>query len=235
VPFEFFVLRIFKGRGGMKIFLDTANIDAIKTWAVTGILDGITTNPTHLSKEGADPVEQVKEICAIMKDGQVSVEVTQKEPEKVYVQAKEIAKLADNVVVKVPCHKDYYVTIRKLIADGIPLNVTLVFSLTQSLMMCKLGVRYISPFVGRLNDIGDDGAGLLHDIRRMIDGYGYETQMLAASIRGVQDLNDAIMAGADVATVPVTVLEKATEHVLTDKGIKKFDEDWQKLGIKQFP
>jgi transaldolase len=188
-----------------------------------------------LSKEGADPVEQVKEICAIMLDGEVSVEVTEKEPDAVYKQAKEIAKLAKNVVVKVPCHTDYYVTIRKLIADGIPLNITLVFSLIQSLMMCKLGVRYISPFVGRLNDIGEDGALLLQEIRTMIDGYGYETQMLAASIRGVQDLHNAIMAGADVATVPVNVLEKATQHVLTDKGMAQFDADWQKLGIKQFP
>jgi len=219
----------------MKIFLDTANIDAIKHWAVMGIIDGVTTNPTHLSKEGADPVEQVKEICAIMLDGEVSVEVTEKEPDAVYKQAKEIAKLAKNVVVKVPCHTDYYVTIRKLIADGIPLNITLVFSLIQSLMMCKLGVRYISPFVGRLNDIGEDGALLLQEIRTMIDGYGYETQMLAASIRGVQDLHNAIMAGADVATVPVNVLEKATQHVLTDKGMAQFDADWQKLGIKQFP
>lgn len=219
----------------MKIFLDTANIDAIKHWAVKGILDGITTNPTLLSKEGNDPVEQIQQICAIMMDGEVSVEVTEKDPDKVYKQAKEIAKLDKNVVVKVPCHTDYYVTIRKLIADGIPLNITLVFSLVQSLMMCKLGVRYISPFVGRLNDIGEDGAGLLYDIRRMIDGYGYETQMLAASIRGVHDLHDAIMAGADVATVPVNVLQKATQHVLTDKGMVLFDEDWQKLGIKQFP
>lgn len=219
----------------MKIFLDTANLAAIEKWAVKGILDGITTNPTLLSREGGDPVENIKEICAVMMDMDVSVEVTETDPDKLYKQAKEIAKLAKNVVVKVPCYKDYYVTIRKLIAEGIPLNITLVFSLAQSLMMCKLGVRYISPFIGRLNDIGDDGAALLYNIRNMIDGYGYETQMLAASIRGVHDLNDAIMAGSDVATVPVDVLEKATEHVLTDKGMKLFTADWKKLGIKQFP
>jgi len=219
----------------MKLFLDTANLQEIQRWYKTGLVDGITTNPTHLSKEGGDAKAKVLEICRLLPDCDVSVEVTLKEPEAVYKQAKEIAQLAENVVVKIPCHRDYYATIKKLVDEGIKINVTLVFSLVQSLLMCKLGVRYISPFIGRLDDIDSPGIELIHDIRRMLDEYSYSTELLAASIRTVRNVHEVILAGADVATLPLSVLEKMTEHPLTDKGMATFLADWQKLGIKQFP
>ena len=219
----------------MKLFLDTADSQQIKQWKDTGIIDGITTNPTHLSKAGSDPKKRILEICALLPDGDISVEVTEQDPEKVYKQAREIAALSDNVTVKIPCHIQYYPVIKKLVDQGVRINITLVFTLIQGLMMCKLGVRYISPFVGRWDDIDVEGVQLLEDLREMIDYYGYETKILAASLRTVRHLNYAIMAGADVATVPVSLLKKSVDHILTDKGMELFDEDWQKLGIKQFP
>ncbi len=219
----------------MKIFLDTADRKAIATWAKTGIIDGITTNPTHLSKEGGNPKEVVKEICKMLPDKDISVEVTETEPKAVYEQAREIAKIASNVVVKIPCHADYYAIINQLVADGIKINATLVFTLVQSLFMSKLGVRYISPFVGRWDDIDVEGSDLIMEIRHMLDQYAYDTQLLAASLRGVRHVHMAILSGADVATLPITVLEKAMSHPLTDRGMEKFLSDWQKLGIKQFP
>ena len=219
----------------MNIFLDTADREQIKKWVQAGIVDGITTNPTHLSKEGGDPKKVVKDICAMMKGKDVSVEVIESNPEAVYKQEKEIAKLANNIVVKVPCHADYYAVIKKLVDEEIKINVTLVFTLIQGLLMCKLGVRYISPFIGRWDDIDVDGIALLYEMRQMIDQYGYDTQLLAASLRHVRHVHQAILAGADVATLPIAVVEKITTHPLTDRGIEKFNADWQKLGIKSFP
>ena len=220
----------------MKIFLDTANLEGIKHWVKTGLIDGVTTNPTHLSKEGGDIKKLVKEICAVVSHGDVSVETTEIAPQKVYEQAKEISKLADNVIVKIPCHQDYYLIIKKLVDQGIKINVTLVFTLIQSLFMCKLGVKYISPFIGRWDDIDVDGIEIIDELRLMIDDYEFtKTKILAASIRHVRHFHEAILAGADVITVPIAVMEKATKHPLTDQGIAKFNADWQKLGIKQFP
>ena len=219
----------------MKIFLDTANIEAIKTWNQTGIVDGITTNPTHLAKEGGDPKKVVLEICKLLPEKDISVEVTETEPEAVYKQAQQIAQLAKNIVVKIPCHQNYYAIIKKLVDEEIKINVTLVFTLAQSLFMSKLGVRYISPFVGRWDDIDVEGSDLLVEVRHMLDQYGYDTQLLAASLRGVRHLHMAILSGANVATLPITVLEKAIAHPLTDQGMEKFNSDWQKLGISQFP
>ena len=219
----------------MKIFIDTANVEAIKKWEKTGIIDGITSNPTLLSKEGGDPKKQVLEICKLMAGKDVSVEVTEKKPSDVYKQAKEIAKLADNIVVKIPCHLSYYPVIHRLSQEGIKLNITLVFTVIQGMMMCKLGVKYISPFIGRWDDIDVDGIALLDEMRIIIDQYNYSTQLLAASLRNTRHVHDAIIAGADVGTIPVPVLEKITRHPLTDQGIMKFDADWQKMGIKQFP
>lgn len=219
----------------MKIFLDTADLDAVNWWVKTGLIDGVTTNPTHLSKVGGNPKKQVLAICAALPKGEVSVEVTQKEPNAVYEQAKLIAGLADNIVVKIPCHKDYFEVIGRLVADGVKLNITLVFTVLQSLMMCKLGVRYISPFIGRWDDIGVGGLQFLEEIRQMIDLYGFETQLLAASLRHLRHFHYAVSIGADVATVPANVFEQSVEHVLTNRGIAKFDADWEKLGISQFP
>jgi len=219
----------------MRIFLDTADVNAIKQWHDTGIVDGVTTNPSLLFKAGGSPREQIARICSIVSGGDVSVEVTEQAPDAVYKQAKEIAALGNNVVVKIPCHTDYYPVIKKLISEGVRLNITLVFSLIQGLMMAKLGATYISPFIGRWDDIDVSGSDLIDEMRHMIDGYGFKTQILAASIRGVRHLHDAILAGAHVATVPVNVLEKSLTHVLTDQGIQKFNADWAKLGVKQFP
>jgi len=220
----------------MKIFLDTANIELIKYWNSAGIIDGITTNPTHLSKETGNIKTLLKEICTVMSNKDVSIEVTETEPEKVYRQAKEIAAIADNVVVKIPCHQDYYKIIKKLVNEKVQLNITLLFSLIQGLFMCKLGVKYISPFVGRLDDIDTDGMELIDDLKIMVDEYQFEkTEILAASIRNLRHFHNAVLIGADVITVPANVLEKAVKHPLTDKGIKKFTDDWKKLGIKQFP
>ena len=219
----------------MDIFLDTAHIPSIKKQIATGLINGVTTNPSLLSKEGSDPKSVIKEICALFPHGAISVEVTQHEPEDVYKQAKEIAQLGSNVVVKIPCHSIYYPVIHKLVKDGVKINVTLVFTLMQGLMMSKLGVAYISPFVGRWDDVDVDGIILLEELRHMINEYGYNTKILAASIRSLRHFHQAIVAGADVVTLPIEVFEKSMDHMLTDQGIAKFNADWQKLGIKSFP
>lgn len=219
----------------MKIFLDTADIGLIRQWATTGLIDGVTTNPSHLSKAGGNPKETVNEICAVLPAGEISVEITEKEPKKVYEQAHQIAKLHKNILVKVPCHKDYYAVIKKLVEDRLRVNVTLVFTLEQALFMCKLGVTYISPFIGRWDDIDVKGSDLLFEIREMLDCYDYQTGLLAASLRSVLHLHEAIAAGSDAATLPVAVLEQASNHLLTDRGIQLFDADWQKLNIDRFP
>jgi len=219
----------------MKIFLDTANIESIQKWAQTGLIDGVTTNPTHLSKEGKNPTAQVLAICDLLPSGIISVEVTETEPENVYLQARKIAALADNIAVKIPCHAHYYSVIKKLIGEGITLNITLVFSLAQGLMMAKLGAQYISPFIGRLDDVNADGIELVQHLRHMIDWYDFETELLAASIRDVAHFEKALLAGADIATLPVEVFEKSLTHQLTDKGMAQFLADWKKLNITRFP
>jgi transaldolase len=219
----------------MKLFLDTAHVPTIRHYAEMGIIDGVTTNPTHLSKEGKSPTKTIKEICKILPEGDISVEVTQKKPRDVYKQALEIVRIAPNITVKVPCHQDYYEVIKKLVDHDVPVNITLLFTLIQGLYMAKLRVKYISPFVGRLDDIGEDGISLIADLRDMVDLYGYTTQILAASIRSVEHLHECIELGAHVATIPVDVLEKSLTHPLTDKGMKLFDTDWAKLKVKKFP
>ncbi len=219
----------------MKIFLDTADVFAIKKWLPTGLIDGITTNPSNLSKEGKDPKKVVTQICNLLPEGHISVEVTRHEADDIYKQAKAIAKLGKNVWVKIPCHANYYEVIKKLVDEEIKLNITLVFTVLQSLMMCKLGVYYISPFVGRWNDIDVDGMAFIPQMREMIDFYGYETKILAASIRSVQNFHEALTAGADAITIPVDVFEKSVSNPLTDAGIAKFLTDWKKLGINRFP
>lgn len=219
----------------MKIFLDTAHIEDIKTWKKTGLIDGITTNPTLMAKEGKNPTTIAREICKLLPQGHISVEITEVEPNAVYKQAKAIAQLADNVWVKIPCHARYYELIQKLVKEGTKLNITLVFTVLQSLMMCKLGVYYISPFIGRWEDIDVDGMAYIGQMRQMIDFYGYETKILAASIRSVQNFHDAVMAGADAITMPVSVFEKSVTNPLTDQGIERFSKDWKKLGVRKFP
>lgn len=217
----------------MKIFLDTAHRASIKKWS--SIIDGVTTNPTHLSVEGGDPKKVVEEICKMLDGKDVSVEVTETQPEKVYKQAQQIADIAENVVVKIPCDPLYFETMQQLLSEAVRINVTLIFSLLQGLIMCKFDVDYISPFVGRLEDIDVSGIDLVQDLRAMIDQYNFDTQVLAASLRSVQHFHQAIIAGADAVTLPVEVFEKSLEHPLTKIGMKKFLDDWQKLGITKFP
>ena len=220
----------------MKIFLDTASYAIIEQWVPTGLIDGVTTNPTLLSKEKKENLRQlIERICTLLPDGHISVEVTEENARDVYEQARKLADIAHNVVVKIPCHAQYYSVIKQLVADGIKLNITLLFSLPQALFMSKLGVMYISPFVARLDDIEGDGIQLLMQIREMLDTYGYETQVLAASMRSVRHLHDALCAGADAATVSADILEKSVQHPLTDKGMALFASDWNNAGLKQFP
>jgi len=219
----------------MKIFLDTAHRDRIRQWADTGLIDGVTTNPTHLSKEGGDPTQAVKDIAAMLPHGEISAEVTKEDPQEVYQQAHEIAKLAENIVVKVPCHPQYIPTIKQLVQDGIAVNVTLVFSTLQALAMAKLGVRFVSPFIGRLQDIGTDGLRLIEEIRIVFDMYRYHTQILAASTRSVANMHEVALMGADVVTVSVENFESSLHHPLTDRGMTSFIEDWKKLDVDQFP
>jgi transaldolase len=220
----------------VKIFLDTADVQEIRKWVVTGIIDGVTTNPTHMSSAGSDPKKIIKEICACLPHGVVSVEVTEVEPDAVYRQARLISALAHNIVVKIPCDVRYYEVIQRLVQEGIPLNITLVFTVAQGLAMCKLGVEYISPFVGRLEDVKkNSGIELVKDLVHMKRTYAFKTQILAASIRTVDQITCVVQAEADCITVPVGVLSQALMHELTEKGIKKFLADWKKLGITKFP
>lgn len=219
----------------MKIFLDTADYAVITRWYETGLIDGVTTNPSHLSKAGASAADVAKKIALLCKNGDVSIEVTKESPHDVYNQAHEIAALAPNVTVKIPCHLNYYPIIHRLVKEGVRLNITLVFTLLQGLMMAKLGARYISPFVGRWDDIDVEGMDILYELRSALDTYGYETQLLAASLRHVRHVHEAVMAGADVVTLPPAVLEKMCEHPLTNQGITQFTEDWKKVGNLRFP
>jgi len=215
----------------MKIFLDTASRDVIKKWLPTGLVDGITTNPSHLSKEGTDTKQVLKDICA-MTDGPVSIEVVEKAPDDVYRQAKEISSFASNVVVKIPCHKDYYPVIKKLADEEIRMNITLVFSPLQVMFVSKLGAEMISPFLGRWDDIGVSGLELLDQAITIKHQYQFQSQILAASIRSVLQWQQVAQMGVDIATVPVGVFEKAMQHPLTTQGIEMFDADWSKLGKK---
>lgn len=219
----------------MRIFLDTAHLADIEKAKATGLINGITTNPTHLSKEGSDISKLLLRICSVMAPDDVSIEITEQEPQKVYEQAKKIAGIASNVVVKVPCYKEYVPIIKKLVEEAIPVNITLLFSAVQGLLMAKLGVKYISPFIGRLDDIDMDGLAIIQDLRHIIDTYNFSTQILAASLRHTLHVHKVALIGADIATLPVKLFDSLLDHPLTNKGMQQFDEDWQKLGIKQFP
>lgn len=219
----------------MKLFLDTANLEAIEKAKATGLINGITTNPTHLSKEGGDVRKLLVRICEIMAPHDVSIEITETEPQSVYEQAQRLANLANNVVVKIPCSRIYVPIVRKLVDEGIGINITLLFSAVQGLLMAKLGVKYISPFIGRLDDSDINGLSVVRDLRIMFDNYDFSTQILAASIRHTLHVHAVALEGADIATIPVKLFDTLVDHPLTDKGMILFDTDWKKLGIKEFP
>lgn len=212
----------------MKFFIDTANINEIKEAAAMGILDGVTTNPSLVAKEGKDFRKLLDEILEIV-DGPVSAEVISTEYDGIMAEARELAKIHKNIVIKIPLIKDGIKAVKTLSSEGIKTNVTLCFSASQALLAAKAGATYISPFVGRLDDISHDGMQLIEQIVNIYANYGYQTQVLVASIRHPLHLLAAAEMGADVATIPFDVIEKLFKHPLTDIGLEKFLSDWNKL------
>ena len=213
----------------MKLFLDTANTDEIKALATSGLIDGVTTNPSLIAKSGRDFLEVIAEICAII-DGPVSAEATASDAETMLKEGQKLASIAKNVAVKVPLTEAGLLTCKQLSDKGVMVNVTLCFSAAQALLAAKAGARFISPFVGRLDDIATDGMGLIEEIATIYANYAFPTEILVASVRGVQHVVDAALLGADVATVPPQVITAMFKHPLTDKGIEAFTADWNKSG-----
>lgn len=214
----------------MKFFVDTADIDEIRDLATTGLLDGVTTNPSLIMKAGRPIKEVIADICAAV-DGPVSAEVAATDFDGMMAEAAVLAPIADNVTIKVPLTWDGLKACRSLSQKGIGVNVTLCFSATQALLAAKAGATFISPFIGRIDDMGYDGMDLIGDIRAIYDNYdSISTEILAASVRSNNHVRDAAKLGADVATVPPDVLRKLAAHPLTDKGLAAFLADWEKSG-----
>jgi transaldolase len=213
----------------MKFFIDTAEISEIKEAADMGVLDGVTTNPSLAMKAGATDFEGlIYDICEAV-DGDVSAEVVSTDYDEIVAEGRRLAKIHDNVVVKVPMIRDGVKAIKTFSQEGIPVNCTLIFSLSQALIAAKAGARYVSPFIGRLDDISMPGMDLIQSIRTVFDNYGIETQILAASIRHPMHLVECAEIGADVATMPFSVIDKLIKHPLTDSGLEKFLADWDEL------
>ncbi|MEO0878594.1 MAG: fructose-6-phosphate aldolase [Pseudomonadota bacterium] len=213
----------------MKFFADTADIDEIKALLPTGLVDGVTTNPSLVMKSGRDFREVVAEICDLV-EGPVSAEVTAVDAASMVAEGISLAEIADNVTVKLPLTLEGLKACNTLSEEGIDTNVTLCFSANQALLAAKAGATFISPFIGRLDDIGLNGMELIRDIRDIYDNYGFDTQILAASIRTPNHIKDAALIGADVATAPPKVIESLVKHPLTDKGLEAFLADWAKTG-----
>lgn len=215
----------------MKFFVDSAEIDEIRALAETGMVDGVTTNPSLILKSGRDIVEVTREICGVV-DGPVSAEVTALEAEQMIEQGRKLAKIADNIAIKVPLTWEGLKACKALTGEGRMVNVTLCFSANQAILAAKAGATFISPFVGRLDDINSDGMELIADIRQIYDNYGFRTEILTASVRSVNHVTAAARIGADVVTAPPAVLKKLADHPLTDKGLDAFLKDWAKTGQK---
>jgi len=215
----------------MKFFVDTADVNEIRDLIPTGLVDGVTTNPSLIMKSGRDFKEVVAEICALV-DGPVSAEVTALESDAMITEGKILAKIAANVTVKLPLTIDGITACNALSGEGIKTNVTLCFSANQALLAAKAGATYISPFIGRLDDMGIDGMDLIREIRCIYDNYDFRTEILAASIRSPNHVKDSALAGADVATAPAGVIKALANHPLTDKGLDAFMADWAKTGQK---
>ena len=212
----------------MKIFLDTANLESIKKFNDMGLLDGITTNPSLMSKEGGNPKDGMEEITKIIK-GDVSLEVVSTDYSGMVEEGKRLRQYGNNVVVKVPITPDGLRACKQLSSEGIPVNVTLVFSPNQALLAAKSGAKYVSPFIGRLDDIGHDGMHLIKEIKEIFSNYNFDTEILVASVRHPLHVVEAAKIGADVVTLPPTVLDKMLKHPLTDIGLNNFLSDWEKL------
>jgi len=212
----------------MKLFLDTANIDQIKQAYSWGVIAGVTTNPTLLSKEGKNPEEALKEICKIV-DGPISAEVISIDSAGMIAEAEKLSKLHKNIVIKIPMTEEGLKATKLLSAKKIRTNVTLVFSANQALLAANAGATYVSPFIGRLDDLGQDGMQLISEIMEIYKNYGFKTEVIVASVRHPMHVTEAARLGAHIATVPLDVLQKMFRHPLTDAGIKRFLEDWKKL------
>lgn len=212
----------------MKIFLDTANLEQIKEAASWGLVDGITTNPTLVSKEDLKFEDLIKEICRIV-PGPVSVESVSTKSEDIIEEARGLAQLADNVVIKIAIGLEGLKATKVLSQEGIQVNTTLIFSPNQALLAAKAGTRFVSPFIGRLDDISHEGMDLVDQIVVIFDNYGFETEIIVASIRHPLHVVQAALTGADIATVPFAVLEKMVKHPLTDIGLERFLKDWEKV------
>lgn len=213
----------------MKFFVDTADVEEIRKLNDIGLLDGVTTNPSLIAKSGRDIIEVTKEICDIV-DGPVSAEVTAMDFDGMMKEAAVLAKIADNICIKLPLTMEGLKACKALTSMGHQTNVTLCFSANQALLAAKAGATYVSPFIGRLDDQGIDGMDLIEEIRTIFDNYGYETQILAASIRTVNHVKEAALIGADVSTVPPGTLHALVKHPMTDKGLEGFMADWAKTG-----
>jgi len=217
----------------MKFFIDTADVKAIKEMAALGVLDGVTTNPTLVAKEGRSFLEVLREICEIV-DGPISAEVISLESEGMLKEARQLAKVHKNIVVKIPMTKEGLKATKVLSQEKIQTNVTLVFSSNQALLAAKAGATYVSPFVGRLDDMGQVGMDVVREIVTIYANYGYPTQVIVASIRHPIHVIEAALAGAHVATIPPSVIEQLVKHPLTDIGIQRFLADWEKVPRKSF-
>ncbi|MBA7649121.1 Transaldolase [subsurface metagenome] len=212
----------------MKFFIDTANLEQIKEMQDLGIIDGVTTNPTLLAKEGAEPKEQLRKICELV-DGPVSGEVIGLTVEKMIEEARELAKIAPNIVVKIPFTKDGVKAVKILEPEGIKTNVTLIFSQNQVLIAAKAGASYISPFIGRLMDNGQNEIDMLWESMEIIRAYDFKSEIIVASIRNTRHVIESAKMGAHIATIPFSVLEKMFKHPNTDQGLEAFLKDWEKL------
>ena len=212
----------------MKFFIDSANLSEIKEAKAQGLVDGVTTNPSLVAKEGREFKKLIYEICEIV-DGPVSAEVVSLEEEGMIKEARELVKIHKHVVVKIPIIPEGLKAVRRLSLDGIKINVTLIFSPTQALLAAKAGATYVSPFVGRLDDVSEVGMNLVEQIVTIFDNYEFETQVLVASVRNPVHVVEAALMGADVATMPFSVLQQLAKHPLTDLGLKKFLADWEKM------
>jgi len=215
----------------MKFFIDTANVKEIREAASLGVVDGVTTNPSLIAKEGRDFRQVISEICSIV-DGPISAEAVSLEADKMVVEGEDLAKIHKNIVVKLPMTKDGLKATKVLAGKGVRVNMTLVFSPSQALLAAKVGAAYVSPFVGRLDDISHYGMDLVRQIMAIYNNYGYATEVIVASVRNPLHVVDAAMAGAHIATIPFNVIDQLARHPLTDIGIEKFLADWKKLEKK---
>ncbi|MFA4984242.1 MAG: fructose-6-phosphate aldolase [Candidatus Omnitrophota bacterium] len=215
----------------MKIFIDSANIKEIKGANSLGVIDGVTTNPSLIAREGRQAEEILREICFIVK-GPVSAEVISLESEGMLREARALAALAENIVIKIPITKEGLIAVRALSAEGIKTNTTLCFSSMQALLVAKAGATYVSPFVGRLDDTGAVGMELIREIRQIYSNYGFKTEIIVASVRNPLHVIEAARIGADIATIPFAVIEQLLKHPLTDIGINRFLEDYKKIPKK---